>query len=98
MQNKKDEYGDIRHLLEENTKLLKQNHQLLRKIHRNSIIEVVMRVVWYGLLIGLPFALYFYILEPYFEAFGSNYETFRQGLQELPGLKGIENILPTLKK
>ena len=38
-------------------------------------------------LIGLPFAVYFYVLEPYFEALGSSYETFNAGIQEIPGWK-----------
>ena len=80
-------------LLEQNAKLIKENNELLRKLYRNSVIGVSLRVGWYILIIGLPFALYFYVLEPYFTAFGSNYELFKAGLNELPGLKGIEQLL-----
>ncbi len=98
MPPEKDAHQDIKKLIEQNQELIKQNNKLLKKLHRNSVIELVLRVIWYGLLIGLPFAVYFYFLEPYFEAFGSNYELFRQGLGELPGLKGIENILPGIRE
>ena len=89
----KEGHEKMLRLLEENAELIKENNELLRKLHRNTMIGVVIRVIWYILLIGLPFALYFYILEPYFEAFGSNYEVFKAGLNELPGLKGIEQLL-----
>jgi hypothetical protein len=88
------DHNEIRRLLKENAELTRENNVLLKKMHRNSMIGIVMRIVWYGLLIGLPFALYFYLLEPYFEALGSNYETFREGLGELPGVKGLEHMLP----
>ncbi|MCA9364005.1 hypothetical protein KC727_02195 [Candidatus Kaiserbacteria bacterium] len=88
------EHDELKRLIKRNTELLEQNHTLLKKLHRNSVIELVFRVLWYGLLIGLPFAVYFYFLEPYFDAVGANYETFRTGIAELPGLKGLEHLLP----
>ena len=86
------EHAEIKRLLEENSKLVKENNELLLKMHRNSVIGIWLRVAWYAILIGVPFALYF-ILRPYFEALGSSYDTFIDGLNELPGLKGIENLL-----
>lgn len=62
------------------------------------LIGTFLTVLWYALLIGLPFALYFYILEPYFEVFGANYETFRVGISEIPGLKGLEKLLPSMQE
>jgi len=91
-----EEHNEILRLLRENTVLVKENNEFLRKMYRNDMIGIWLRVVWYAVLIGMPFALYFYILEPYFNAFGSNYETFRQGMAEIPGLKGLENFLPSI--
>jgi hypothetical protein len=88
---------DIRGLLEKNTELLKENNKLLRKIRRNQIWGVWMTFIWYGLLVGLPFALYFYVLEPYFAALGSSYETFYIGMQEIPGFKQFNEALEIYK-
>jgi hypothetical protein len=93
--------NDVRHaemhrLLEENNALLKENHEILRKLYRNDVMGIWFRVIWFAILIGLPFAVYFYVLEPYFEAFGANYETFRLGMAEIPGLKGLEQFLPSV--
>ena len=73
--------------LKENKKLLEENTALLRRLDRNSRVGIWLQVVWYVFLIGLPFAVYFYVLEPYFEALGSSYETFNAGIQEIPGWK-----------
>ena len=87
---------DIKSAIEKNSKLLQENNQLLKKIHRNGIWGFWLRILWYTILIGLPFALYFYVLEPYFEAMGSSYETFKAGVNEIPGLKGLDNLLERL--
>jgi hypothetical protein len=88
----------IKHIVEQNKKLLEENNVLLRKIHRGAVIGLWIRVVWYVMLIGLPFALYFYILEPYFTALGSSYEVFSAGMQEIPGWKQFSETLDALKE
>ena len=88
-------HTELKRQLEKNSELLEENNRLLRKIHRNGLLTFWMRMLWYILLIGLPFALYFYVLEPYFTALGSNYEVFKAGIQEIPGLKQFEMFLET---
>ena len=92
-----DTHKELKELILENQELLKANNKLLRKIHRNGMIEFWVRVCWYVLLIGLPFALYFYVLEPYFTAMGSSYETFSAGMQEIPGWKQFTETLEQIK-
>ena len=89
-----DKHEELLRLMRENRELLKENQTLLKKMYRNDMIGVGLRVVWYAVLIGLPFALYFYVFEPYFTALGSDYEVFKRGMAEIPGLKGFEGILP----
>lgn len=83
----------MKKLIERNSDLLEENNRLLKKIHRNGLWAFWIRVVWYLVLIGLPFALYFYVFEPYFTALGANYEVFRAGIGEIPGLKGLDQLL-----
>ncbi len=93
-----DNHDEIIRLLRENAEIQKENNEILKKLYRHSVVGFVLRIVWYTILIGMPFAVYFYLLEPYFAAFGANYETFRQGMAEIPGFKGIENILPAINR
>ena len=87
-------HEEILRLTRENNELIKQNHEYLRKMYRNDMISIVLRVVWYAILIGMPFAVYYYILQPYFMAFGADYNLFRQGMGEIPGLKGFGSFMP----
>jgi len=86
---------EIVRILKINTDLMRENNELLRKIRRSDVIGFWIRVVWYAALIGLPFALYYYVLEPYFAAFGSSYDQFRLGIEELPGLKVFQFMFPS---
>jgi hypothetical protein len=91
-----EEHAEILRLLRENRDLAEQNQKLLKTLYRHNVIGFSLRVIWYVILIGLPFALYFAVLEPYFAALGANYDTFRAGIAEIPGLKGLEHVLPLL--
>jgi hypothetical protein len=90
------DHEDLKHLLEETLEVEKENQVLLQKLYRHNIYGFIFRLIWFALLVGLPFALYFYILEPYFQMFGSSYEQFRLGVSELPGYKGLLLFLDTV--
>jgi hypothetical protein len=90
-------HDEIKRLIQENTALLKENNKILRKVYRNEIIGIWVKVIWFLLLIGLPFLLYFYVLEPYFTAVGSSYETFSEGMQEIPGWKHLIQFMEAIK-
>ncbi len=87
-----NEHEEIKKLLEENLAIGKENKKTLASIRRIGIIELLLRLLWYAILIGAPFALYFYILGPYLEALGASYSQFNQGVQELPGVKAFGTI------
>ncbi len=87
---------EVKKLLKQNAELIAENNELLKKIHRNGLWAFWLRILWYVVIIGFPFALYFYVLEPYFTALGSNYEVFKAGIQEIPGLKGMGELLNQL--
>lgn len=81
--------------LEENKNLLQQNNQILRKMHRSAIIGFWFRIVWVLVLLGLPFLIYWYILQPLLETlpFGESstgwgleipFEQLQQYVDQLP--------------
>ena len=83
----KDELSDLRELMLENQRLMIENNLLLKKIRKAAIIAFWVRLVWTLVLIGAPFVVYYFVIEPYFESMGSSFETFQTGLQEIPGWK-----------
>ena len=90
------EHSEILRLLRENSVVLKENNKILHTLHRWSIYGLIAKAIWYALLIGFPFALYFYVFEPYFTALGANYETFEHGVGEIPGIKAIQHFIDYL--
>ena len=81
------ELDKIQKLLLENQKILAENNEVLKKLQRTSAVAMWLRIVWFLFIIGFPFVLYFYVLQPYFDALGSSFGTFQAGLQEIPGWK-----------
>lgn len=45
---------DLKRLLEENLEVTRENNELLKKIRRDATIAVVVKVVLYILILGLP--------------------------------------------
>ncbi len=86
-------HSEMTKLMKQNSELIAENNKLLKKIHRNGVLSFWLRIVWFAVIIGLPFALYYYVLGPYFDAFGTSYENFIDGMNELPGLRGIDLLL-----
>lgn len=83
----KDEHQLLQELMLENQRLLTDNNQLLKKMYRRSVINFWFRIASTLIFIGVPFVLYYYVIEPYFENMGSSFSTFQEGLQEIPGWK-----------
>lgn len=89
----KNEQNVLQELLLENQRLLTENNQLLKKMQRQAVLGLWMRVFSFLILIGAPFVLYYYVIEPYFTTLGSSFQTFQDGLQEVPGWKQFYNAL-----
>lgn len=87
METENGEHSEMKQLLLENQRLLAENNKLLKKVYRNAMITFWVRIAWFLFIIGLPFVLYFYVIEPYFDALGSSFTVFQDGLQEIPGWK-----------
>ena len=91
-----DEHKELQELIKTNRALIEENSQILKQIRRQLMVGFWVRILWYILLIGLPFALYFYVLEPYFELLGSSYQQFSDGIAEVPGWKQLNLMLETM--
>lgn len=87
MESENDMHQQLKVLVVENQRILAENNQLLKKMNRRSLLSLWFRIIWTLVLIGVPFVLYFYVIEPYFTSLGSSFETFQNGLQEVPGWK-----------
>ncbi len=83
----KDERQMLHDLLLENQRLLTENNQLLHKIQKRALWSMILKIAWFLIIIGAPFIVYYYFVEPYFSSLGSSFEVFKLGIQEVPGWK-----------
>lgn len=81
---------DIRETLRRHETLLQDNNRLMRKLNRRQNATLVVTMIWYGLLIGLPFAVYYYFVGPYIESWGLSGSDYGASLRELPGYQQFE--------
>ena len=78
--------NELRRTIREQGALLEENNRLIRKVSHYQKATFIFSTIWYAILIGAPFAIYYYVLGPYFEALGFNADNFR----ELPGYGQFE--------
>jgi len=83
----KNDHQMLRDVLLENQRLLTENNLLLRQMKKAAWWSFWLRIVSFMILIGAPFLLYYWFLEPYFISLGSSFEVFVNGMQEIPGWK-----------
>ena len=91
--SEKDSRDELHELMLENQRLLTENNKYVRKLYRMTVWAFWMRMLWVAILIGLPFVVYYFVIEPYFTSLGSSFETFQAGLQEVPGWKQFYEAL-----
>lgn len=82
---------EIKKSIEKQNALLEENNRMLQKLRRYHTFTFWMTMIWYALLVGLPFALYYYVLGPYVQALGFSDGQFTSEMwQEIPGFKQAE--------
>jgi len=75
---------DAKKLLEENLRLSKENNRLLHKMKRAATLGLIFRLLWISVLIGIPVALYVYIIQPYYESVREGAQQFQEQVGEIP--------------
>jgi len=81
----KDEHQIIKELLEENQRLLNDNNRILKNMLKRANWSFFFQVLWVLVILGVPLALYYYGIKPYFDSVGDSFQSFGDGLQNVPG-------------
>lgn len=80
---------ETRNLLEENLRLAKENNRLLRALKRAQTIGLIFKILWIAIFIGIPVALYIYVLEPYYMTLQGRFGDFQERVESIPGFGGF---------
>jgi|SRR5690606_23598720 len=85
------DYTEVKRAIDKHNVLLEENNRMLQQLRRYQATTFWMTMLWYALLIGLPFAVYYYIIGPYIQALGfSDGQFSAESLRELPGFRQFE--------
>jgi len=71
-----------RDLLQKTYKLVEENNTMLRKVNRKMFYDGVMKVVYYGFIIGGSIGA-FYLVQPYIDSMKSGLEGLNGTVQEV---------------
>ncbi len=76
-----DHQEQIEKLLEENLKVVKENHELLEKMHRIHMYTFWVKFAWFLIILGMPVLMYYVVVQPYVQAFGGHADEIGQALK-----------------
>ncbi len=87
------DYSELKRSLDKQNALLEENSRMLHKLQRYHTVTFWMTMLWYALLIGLPFAVYYYVIGPYVQALGlSEWQFDNESWREIPGFRQFEHL------
>ena len=50
-------------------------------MHRSMLVGSIIRLLWWAIIIGVPVALYYYIVQPYFNEISSSLYDLQHGVE-----------------
>ncbi|MEX0933670.1 MAG: hypothetical protein WD003_00190 [Candidatus Paceibacterota bacterium] len=83
------ENKDLKALLEENTKLARENHRLLKKIHRSQSWGSFFRLLYWAVILVSIFGAYYFI-QPFIDSVRGNVESVQSGINTLENINNFD--------
>lgn len=83
-------------LVRRNLELSKENNLILRRMRRSAAWGTFFKIIWLGIVIGVPVIVYYYFLVPYYESFNQSYQQFQEQVEgvNIPGFGSLIKLLP----
>lgn len=89
-------HQDILEQLNELDKKVSDTNSRIRRIDRGMRIAFWFRILWFLFLIGIPFAIYYYLIEPY-KGLIEQQAAFSENIQNIPGWDKFDNWVDNAK-
>ena len=84
------EHSELKELILENQRLLAENNELLKKMHRSTVRHFWLNVVWIVFLLGAPLVLLYQFVMPMYESLGgSETPALGEQIKDLNELRGF---------
>ena len=83
-------HEELKALILENQRLLAENNELLKKMHRSTVRHFWLNVIWIVFLLGAPLILLYQFVMPIYESLGGTDTPALGGqLKDLNELRGF---------
>ncbi len=83
------QHDDIKQLLQENQRLLIENNTILRKMRRTAILSSILRFLWFVIMLGSLFYVYYYYIEPNLNSIKERVSSIEAVLPDGATIKGF---------
>ena len=80
---------ELKALVLENQKLLVENNQLLKKMHRSAVRHFWFNIAWIAVFLGLPLLAFYKLAMPFYGSFESSPSSLDRQLLQLDELRGL---------
>ena len=67
MESVDPEMDELKELIKRQGAIIKETHEMVRKMRRNQVWHTVFNVVWWLAVLGVVGAAYYYYIQPYLE-------------------------------
>ena len=82
--------SELKELILENQRLLAENNELLKKMHRSTVRHFWLNVVWIVFLLGAPLVLLYQFVMPMYKSLGgSETPALGEQIKDLNELRGF---------
>lgn len=88
---------ELRRLLEETRALAKDNHSMLRAIRRGQWLSFFGKIIFWAVLLLLPFYFYQQYIQPTIEKFSTAPATAASNILGLPSSADIQKLIDSYK-
>tara|TARA_B100000508_G_scaffold60333_1_gene47289 strand:- start:329727 stop:330044 length:318 start_codon:yes stop_codon:yes gene_type:complete len=99
-----DDDQRLERMVKESLRISKENNRRIRGIQRGMFMSGIIRLIIWGVILGLPIFIYFSLLKPYVDGATTTFETIKSGdtsiLQQfinIPGLDAFQNAIESNK-
>ncbi|MBP6924013.1 MAG: hypothetical protein KBC62_00305 [Candidatus Pacebacteria bacterium] len=87
--NPSHEYTELKEIILENQKLLAENNQLLKKMHRSTVRHFWLNIAWIVFLVVSPMFLLYKFILPMYSSIGASTTSVSGQLQDLNELRSF---------
>lgn len=82
-------HDELKALIAENQRILAENNELLKKMHRSAVRHFWFNIAWIVIFLGLPLLAFYKLAMPFYSSFQSSSGQLDGQLQQLNELRGL---------